>query len=105
MPQFLVSNCDICYTDRPTDCPGCFSAVTLHCTKLNLLSLKNQNSVTGQYPEVDESSLLTTPIILRFAIIVSSHCNSNQRAKISKCQTRNPFSWLKACPPAFFIQI
>jgi len=56
--QLLVSSCDICYTDRPTDCPGCFSAVTLHSTELNLLSLKSQNSVTGHCPEVDESSLL-----------------------------------------------
>jgi len=58
VPQFLVSSCDICYTDRPTDCPGCFSDVTLHCTQLNLLSLKSQISVTGHCPEVDESSLL-----------------------------------------------
>jgi hypothetical protein len=58
VPQFLVSSCDICYTNRPIDCPGCFSDVTLHCMQLNLLSLKSQNSVTGHGPEVDESSLL-----------------------------------------------
>jgi hypothetical protein len=58
VPHFLVLSCDICYTDRPTDCPGYFSAVTLHCTQRNLLSLESQNSVTGHCPEVDESTLL-----------------------------------------------
>jgi hypothetical protein len=105
VPQFLVSSCDVCYTDWPTDCPGCFSAVTLHCIQLNLLSLESQSSVNGHCTEVDESGLLYNTDILKIRIIVSYHCNSNLRAHILKYRTRTPFSWLKACLPAFLKQI